>query len=111
MRIEMTPGWDENVAAQVDLFFDDTLGPAIVADAKRYAPVDTGALERGIHHFVEHHTLIVEASTEDEAGREYAADVEMGHRVAHGPKLSEVGPKVVPPRPYLRPALYQVRGE
>lgn len=105
MRLDMEPGWEDNVLAAVDGLFANRLGPAIEADAKRYAPVDTGALRDSIGHHLEGHDLIVDATVD------YAAYVEMGHRVAHGPRMQEVGPKVVPPRPYLRPALYQGRDE
>jgi hypothetical protein len=46
----------------------------------------------------------------DEGGRTYAAYVELGHRVYH-PSTGITGPEVVPPQPFLRPALYQERGE
>lgn len=46
----------------------------------------------------------------EEGGRTYAAYVELGHRVAH-PSTGVVGPEVVAPRPFLRPALFQQRGE
>lgn len=46
----------------------------------------------------------------NEGGRVYAAWVELGHRVAH-PSTGIVGPEVVPPHPFLRPALYQTRGD
>lgn len=105
MKFDMEPGWDENVAAQVDLFLDENLGPKIVADAQRYAPVRTGELRGSIGHHLEGHDLVVDATAT------YAAYVEMGHRIAHGPRLSEAGPKVKPPRPFLRPALYQERAE
>lgn len=99
----MEPGWEEGFQAAGDAALSK-LGPEIEADAKRYAPVRTGHLRESISHRVEGHTLIVEASAD------YAAYVEMGHRIAHGPHMSEVGPKAVAPRPFLRPALYQERG-
>ena len=43
-------------------------------------------------------------------GRVYAAYVELGHRVYH-PSTGVTGPEVVAPRPFLRPALFQERGE
>lgn len=46
----------------------------------------------------------------DEGGRIYAAWVELGHRVAH-PSTGIVGPEVVAPRPFLRPAVYTERSE
>lgn len=102
-RVVMEPGWEEHAYDASDQLFEDDLGPAIAADAKRYAPKRTGAMAAGINHKVEAHTLIVESP------KDYSAYVEEGHRVAHGPGMSEVGPKVVAPQPYLRPALYQAR--
>lgn len=92
-----------HLAEALDAYFDEDLGPAIAADAQRYAPKVTGRLAESIGHRVEDHTLIVEATAP------YSAFVEMGHRVAHGPGMKQVGPKVVPPQPYLRPALLQER--
>jgi len=45
----------------------------------------------------------------EEGGRAYGAFVEAGHRKYH-PSTGIVGPDVVAPRPFLRPALYQRRG-
>jgi hypothetical protein len=104
-RVIMEPGWQDHLAAACDALFEDKLGPAIAGDAKRYAPVRTGELRDSIGHHLEGHALIVEASAP------YAAYVELGHRIAHGPRMSEAGPKVARPQPFLRPALYQTRGE
>lgn len=101
----MEPGWQEHLAAACDELLDGKLGPAIAEDAKRYAPGRTGRLRDSISHHLEGHTLIVEAAAP------YAAYVELGHRIAHGPHMSEDGPKVEHPEPFLRPALYQARGE
>jgi hypothetical protein len=46
----------------------------------------------------------------DEEGRAYATFVELGHRVYH-PATGVTGPEVVPAEPFLRPALFQRRGE
>lgn len=104
VRVEVEPGWEENIQPEIDAYLADELGPAIGGDAQRYAPVKTGELRESERHYLEGHILIVEFTAD------YAAYVEMGHRIAHGPRMSEVGPKVVAPRPYLRPALYQERG-
>lgn len=106
-RAEITPGWEEHVAAAVAEFFDTRLGPAISNDAKRYAPVDTGALRDSIEHHLEGKTLIISAKG-GAGGRTYAAWIELGHRVYH-PSTGIVGPESVPPRPFLRPALYTER--
>jgi hypothetical protein len=109
VRVEVDPAARERILHAVDELFGAELGPAIAGDAKRYVPKDTHALEETIDHHVEDHTLIVSAGNNEEV--DYAAYVELGHRVAHGPGMSEVGPKVVAPQPYLRPALYTERGE
>ena len=106
---QVDDGWQADVLAAWDKYADTNLGPAIVADAKRYCPVDTGDLKDSITHDVAtDHTLLVSAYGSDE--RWYAAWVELGHRVFH-PSTRIVGPEVVPPQPFLRPALYQQRGE
>lgn len=94
---------DEQLTAALDTYFEERLGPAIAGDAERYAPKRTGRLAESIGHHLEDHTLIVEATAP------YAAYVEFGHRVAHGPGMREVGPKVVAPQPFLRAALYTER--
>lgn len=91
------------LTAALDTYFESRLGPAIAADAERFAPKDTGHLASTIGHHVEDHKLIVDATAD------YAVYVELGHRVAHGPGMKEVGPKVVAPQPFLRAALYVER--
>jgi len=90
-------------------FADERLGPDIARDARRYCPEDTGALKDSIENHMEEDTLIVSASG-GAGGRIYAAWVELGHRVYH-PSTGIVGPEVVPPEPFLRPALFQQRSE
>lgn len=102
VRVEMEPGWDTEFQAAADAALQK-LGVEIAADTQRYAPVRTGHLRESVDHRMEDHTLIVEAAAH------YAAYVELGHRIAHGPHMRIVGPKFVGPRPYLRPALYQER--
>lgn len=132
-RVEISGGWEAQVDTAVENLFEDKLGPDIADDARRYAPKRTGALAASIEHHLEGADLIVSASGGgvdgdgnlyvsrrpgrggaphhvDEAGRTYAAYVELGHRVYH-PSTGIVGPEVVPPQPFLRPALYQERGE
>jgi hypothetical protein len=119
-RVEMAPGWEAQVLAAWDKFAAERLGPDIERDAKRYAPVRTGRLRESIEHHLEGHVLVVEAHAP------YAAFVELGTRphliTSHGPwSLRNAGTgqyfgRVVHhpgtrPEPYLRPALYQVRGE
>jgi hypothetical protein len=108
-RIEFEPDWREGVYAGTDRVFLEELGPAIVADERRYAPVDTG-------HLVESceppqlggeggHDLIIENSAD------YARWVEMGHMT---PTHFNGHPAVNPPhwvdaQPFLRPAVWQER--
>jgi hypothetical protein len=104
MRIVITGADTEaELTAALDKYFTDHLGPAIEADAKRYAPKRTGKMAQAISFRVENHRLIVEA------GVRYAVFVELGHMVAHGPGMSIVGPKMVPPQPFLQAALFTVR--
>jgi hypothetical protein len=153
-RVEIDPGWREQVMAAWETFGDERLGPDIADDARRYCPVRTGALKASIEHHMEDEDIIVSASgggedsdgnlyvsrrpgrlsertaslthpdpgrnagslttravhhVEDE-GRTYALFVEMGHRVFH-PSTRVTGPESVPPHSFLRPALYQERGD
>lgn len=105
---EVDPDLDERIRAAVSDWFDTKLGPDIADDARRYCPERTGALRDSIEHHLEGDDLIVSATGSDE--RTYAAYVELGHRVYH-PSTGETGPEVVPPQPFLRPALFQQRGE
>ena len=107
-RVELESGWEAEVDAAVHEMLDERLGPAIAGDAARYAPKRTGALAESVEHHMEGQTLIVSAKGSDE--REYAAYVELGHRVFH-PSTRITGPEVVQPEPFLRPALYQERGD
>ena len=105
---ELDPEADGQVRAATAHWLDQTLGQNIADDARRYCPERTGDLKDSIEHHLEGDDLIVSATGSDE--RYYAAYVELGHRVYH-PSTGEVGPEVVPPQPFLRPALYQQRGE
>jgi hypothetical protein len=166
-RVVIDPDWQEQVMGEWAAFADDRLGGDIADDARRYAPVRTGALKASIEHHLEGDDLIVSASGggEDEDGnlyvlrrpgrlsdkaaglthpnpgrnagslttrevdhveleadqlphkaaasggsRTYAAYIELGHRVFH-PSTGVTGPEMVAPRPFLRPALFQERGE
>ena len=105
-RIQYTPGWENLIQAAADHLLENNLGPKITADARRYCPVDKGDLRDSIAQHMEDHTLVISATGSKE--RTYAAWVELGHRVAHG-RHGRVGPEVVPPEPFLRPALMQPR--
>jgi hypothetical protein len=107
-RVELDDNLDGRVRAAMADWLDTRLGPDIADDARRYCPERTGALRSSIEHHVEGDDLIVSATGSDE--RTYAAYVELGHRVYH-PSTGVTGPEVVPPQPFLRPALYTTRGE
>ena len=78
----------------------ERLGPEIRDAAKRYCPVDTGALRDSITDSYDEasQTLYVTA-TGGAGGRIYAADVEWGHRVCH-PSTGIVGPQRTAPSPF-----------
>lgn len=104
MEVDMELGWEEHVYLASDAFLEDDLGSRIVADAKMLCPVETGELRDSINAHVDGHELVVEASGSQT--RDYAAYVELGHHVvAWGHPTG----KFQPPRPFLRPALYQQR--
>jgi len=107
--VEIDPDWLAKLYAASDHFFADHLGPQIASTAKRLCPEQTGSLADSIEDHLNGHTLVVSA-TGGAGGRIYAAYVELGHRIAHGPHMSIVGPKVKGPEPFLRPALYQSVG-
>lgn len=104
-RVELASDLDEYLAGITDEYFDTRLGPKIRDDAKRYCPKRTGDLADSIEKHLDGHTLIVSATGSEE--RSYAAWVELGHRIYH-PSTGTAGPDVVPPEPFLRPALYGV---
>jgi hypothetical protein len=108
-RVTVDDQWAEQVDAATEDFFERRLGPDIAGDAARYCPERTGALKDSIESHIEDGNLIVSATGGDQ-GRTYAAYVELGHRVYH-PSTGITGPEVVPPQPFLRPALYQERGD
>ena len=122
-RVEVDDSWRENVSSAMDELFDTRLGPDIAGDARRYCPKRTGSLAASVEHHVEGGTLIVSAKGSD--AKEYAAYVELGTR-AHvitarpGSALYWLGARHpvrrvtipdIPAQPFLRPALYQRRGD
>lgn len=132
-RVEIDEGWQAYVDAATEKLLDGRIGPDIVSDARQFCPKSSGTQDReaggqlryqetyreqdddspgslaeSIKHHMNGRTLIVSASGNDE--RDYAVYVELGHRVFH-PSTRIVGPEVVPPSPFLRPALYRERGD
>jgi hypothetical protein len=128
MDVRMNPDWLAQVYLATDRLFVTRLGPEISTAAKAYCPVffgqhstagetsrqiaqslgtpiPGGALRDSIRFFLRIHALIVMATGSDE--RSYAAWVELGHAVVvFGKSMGyRKGPS-----PFLRPALYTVRG-
>lgn len=60
-RVEIATDWQENVSADWQEFADGRLGPDISDDARRYCPVDTGALKASIEYHLEDDDLIISA--------------------------------------------------
>lgn len=80
--------------------------PPMEADARRRAPVDTGWLRGNVEaKHLRRWRYELRASTTGKG--EYAAPVELGHRI-----VTQDGRTVgyVPPQPFLRPAAYRKRG-
>lgn len=128
VRVEMSPSWRADLSAAETALLAEKLGPAILDDAQRGCPVDTGRLKASLDlrvHEGDPPYLTVGSYPDDEGPVEYAAAVEMGF---HG--IEQVreyvnhnfmgsGREVLiraherhantPEQPYLRPALYRVR--
>lgn len=123
-QVEITGDWKGEVDAAMARLFADRLGPDIAADAARYCPEDTGALAESIEHHMEGPDLVVSA-TGGADGRTYAAYVELGtgphiirptgkkalHWQGAAHPVREVHHPGTRPQPFLRPALFQQRGE
>ena len=103
MEIIVDPDAGEKAAEACIPWLDDYLGPKIADRARIYCPVDTGALRDSIAKSMDGTTLVVSA-VGGAGGREYAAYLELGHRVFH-PFTHVTGPEWAVARPFLRPAL------
>jgi HK97 gp10 family phage protein len=88
VTVRMEPGWESNIDHRPAL---DRVGDVIVSNAKRNAPVDTGALRASITKSVDNDVLHVGSDLD------YSVYVELGTWRTR-------------PQPYLRPALEQTRG-
>lgn len=99
------PGWREHIAADVREMFAKLVGE-IRTDAKAMAPVDTGHLRDSIDSEIRGETARIGTDLN------YALYVEEGHRIAYKGVDGETHftGGVVPPQPFLRPALYRKRG-
>lgn len=62
MAVQINPAWQEQVMAAWEEFGDGRLGPDIADDARRYCPVETGALKASIEHHMEGEDVIVSAT-------------------------------------------------
>jgi len=100
------PGWQEKIAADNRELLARLTGEVLV-DAKAGCPVDEGNLRDSLESEIRGDTGRVGTNLN------YGIYVEEGHRVAY--KDSATGEtvftgEVVPPQPFLRPALYRNRG-
>lgn len=95
-RLEMTANWQKNFGVAEGRRILEPLGDAIVADAKRFAPVDTGELKNSISHKIESTNDPLGVALIIQAAAEHAAHVELGTRR-------------MAPQPYLRPAVEKRR--
>lgn len=102
MRVVIDDDAREKADAAASPWLRDHLGPEIRERAKRYVPIDTGALRESIESHMNGTTLVVSATGSDK--RTYAAYIELGHHVYH-PSTGVTGPEWVPGQPFLKPAL------
>lgn len=99
------PDWPEHLAGELRRVLDK-VSDGVLRDAVTGAPVDTGHLKNSLRkHLVDSETAHIGTDVE------YGLYVEEGHRIAYrgrdGRKHFTGG--VVPPAPYLKPALYRAR--
>ncbi len=99
------PDWREKIAADVRGLFSQLVGE-VLDDAIALVPIDTGQLRESLSSEINGDTARIGSELN------YALYVEEGHRVGYrGPDGETVFTgDVVPPQPYLRPALYRRRG-
>lgn len=90
MHVVFESGWERHIDGDVSELLEQ-LGVEIEAEAKAACPVRTGRLRESIEHEIDGDTLRVGSNVE------YSVYVEEGTRYMN-------------PEPYLRPALYKVRG-
>lgn len=104
MRYVENPGWHDEIDVPVMKWFEGIILD-IGTDAEALAPVDTGALKQSIRAEREGDTGYIGSDLD------YSVWVEEGHRVAYRGRDGEVHYTggVVPPQPYLRPALLRAR--
>lgn len=109
------PGWREQIAADVrDLL--DRLSGTVLDNARQGCPVSpTGSNGNAPGHLRDSLRRGVEGTTARiGSDLNYSLYVEEGHRVAYRDQSTHqivYTGNVVPPQPYLRPALYALEGE
>lgn len=123
-RVVMADDWLGHLREAEQVFLDVQLGPDILADAKRYVPVDTARLQSSLDYMVhgggdDVPELHVGSYPDDEGPVEYALAVEFGflgpewvrEYVTHTGHVVHAHTRMgnSPEQPYLRPALYQER--
>ncbi len=99
------PDWREHIAQEVRELLERLSGE-VLEDAKALCPVDTGHLRESLSRGIEGTTARIGTDLN------YGLYVEEGHRVAYRGEDGETHftGEVVPPQPFLRPALYRLRG-
>jgi hypothetical protein len=104
MEYVENPGWRDEITGPVDQWFERIILD-IGTDAEALAPVDTGALKASIRADRQGNVGIIGSDLD------YSVWVEEGHRVAYRGRDGEVHytGEVVPPQPWLKPALYRAR--
>lgn len=106
MKYVPTADWREQIAADVRDLFSKLVGE-VLEDAQAMVPVDTGDLLASLSSEIRGDTARIGSELN------YALYVEEGHRVAYkDPKTGETvfTGDIVPPQPFLRPAIYRRRG-
>lgn len=99
------PDWKDHIKAESQRILHKVVDD-VRDDAKIIAPVDTGLLKQSIgSEYVSEILGIVRANVH------YAPYVEEGHRVAYrgADGQTHFTGDVVPPQPFMRPALYKQR--
>ncbi|MET8848052.1 HK97 gp10 family phage protein [Amycolatopsis sp. NPDC004625] len=105
MKYVPSGDWREKIAADVRDLFGRLVGE-VLEDAQAMVPVDTGHLRESLSSEIRGETARIGSDLN------YALYVEEGHRVAYrDPHTGETvfTGDIVPPQPYLRPALFRRR--
>jgi hypothetical protein len=100
------PEWRERIATDVRGLLDRLSGQ-VLENAQRAVPVETGHLRDSLRRGIEGTTAHIGSDLN------YSVYVEEGHRVAYRNAEGVVvyTGEVVPPQPYLRPALYALQAD